>query len=1009
MPSRSVARVLAALTMASAVSWLGCGGGGSDIIGPAPGSLDVTIATSGPEPDPDGYTVSIDGAAAEAIGINASRHTEDLAPGNHTVTLAGLAGNCTVGGTGAGVTVEILTGAASAVRFDIACVATTGTIEVVTTTAGSPADPDGYELQLDGGPALPIGAGASVSMPAVLPGPHSVGLAGLAGNCTVDGDNPRPVTVTAGVVAPVAFTITCTALAPTTGSIAITVATSGADQDPDGYELQLDGGAAQLIGSGTTVSIPGVTPGAHSVKLGGLSGNCAPVGDNPRPLTVIAGQMTAVAFTVACTAFPPTTGSIAVTIATTGAEPDPDGYALRIDQGDAQSIGVNGTVSVHGLAAGSHSVLLQGTAPNCAIGGDNPREIAVVAGQTATTTINVTCTATTGALKVTVTGLPGGTNADVTVTGPGGFNRAVTATTTLPDLVPGSYTVTAAEVTSGNTPYAPTPRSRVVPVAAAATAGAAVAYAATPPSLNLRIDGWFLTQSVQSAEGDVPLVENRDGFLRVFVLADGPNTATPKVRVRMYLNGSLERTFDIPAPGPSTPQSRNEDDLASSWNVKVPHALFAPGLTVLADVDPANSIGETNEADNSYPVSGAAAAEPVRAVPALGIRLVPVRQQTSGLTGDVSSTNKASFLDLSRRMLPIAASDGDLHQVYTTTTANPLLPDDANLAWLTILGELNALRIAEGSSRSYYGVVRLDYASGIAGLGYIGLPTAMGYDRSGDRSRVMAHEMGHTFGRLHAPCGQPGQIDPDYPHFGGLTGTYGYDLQADVLKSPFLADIMGYCADPWISDYTYEGVLAFRTAEQNAVAAAAASAPQRCLLVWGRIVDGRAVLEPAFEIVTRPSLPKRSGPYSVDVTGADGSRLFSLSFDAAAVEDGRRGARQFAFAVPLGGVPGEQIGSLRLSGPGANVAAARAQGAPGPQAAARAAAPAIEVRAVAGGVSLRWDATAQPMVMVRDPETGEVLSFARGGQASIATSRRTLDLVLSDRVGSRQVRVTARQ
>ena len=102
MSSRSIARVLAVLAMASAVSWLGCGGSGSDIAGPEPGSLDVTTATTGPEPDLDGYTLSIDGAAPAAIAVSASRHTEGLTPGEHTVTLAGLAGNCTVA-TGAGV------------------------------------------------------------------------------------------------------------------------------------------------------------------------------------------------------------------------------------------------------------------------------------------------------------------------------------------------------------------------------------------------------------------------------------------------------------------------------------------------------------------------------------------------------------------------------------------------------------------------------------------------------------------------------------------------------------------------------------------------------------------------------------------------------------------------------------------------------------------------------------------------------------------------------------------
>jgi hypothetical protein len=46
------------------------------------------------------------------------------------------------------------------------------------------------------------------------------------------------------------------------------------------------------------------------------------------------------------------------------------------------------------------------------------------------------------------------------------------------------------------------------------------------------------------------------------------------------------------------------------------------------------------------------------------------------------------------------------------------------------------------------------------------------------------------------------------------------------------------------------------------------------------------------------------------------------------------------------------------------------------------------------------------MVMVRDPDTGEIFSFARGGQATVGTARRTLDVVVSNRVGSRTERVT---
>jgi hypothetical protein len=1092
MRSRQFARGLALLAMATASSWIGCGGGGSDLSGPATGSLDVTTSTSGPEPDGDGYTVTVDGAAAQAIAAAGTWHAEGLSSGSHAVTLAGIAANCSVTG-GAGVTVQVTAGETAAVQFSVTCAATSGSIEVVTTSTGAPADPDGYLIQLDGADGPPIGTDATVAIPGLAPGTHAIGLTALAANCTVQGDNPRSVAVTTGTTARVTLAVTCAAVTPppAPGSIGITTQTTGPDPDPDGYTLSLDGVTARSIGVAATEVLADLAPGNHTVGLAGLSGNCALAGDNPRTVAVAAGTVAPVTFAVTCTALPPATGSVAITTTTTGASLDPDGFAFVIDGGTAQPIGLNATIQVDGVAPGSHTVRLRGASANCTIAGDNPRPVTVTAssttpvaftigcvtatgtllvttattgpspdldgyslsldggaaspigtsasvsfsglapgahtillggltgnckaqgqnpqaititgGETDTVAFSVACMATTGGLTVTVGGLPAGVAAAVTVSGPGNFTAAITATSTLADLTPGSYTVTAADVSSGGTRYVATPASSSVGVTAGVTATTTVSYGADAgPSLNLRIDGWFLTQSVQTPTGGVPLVEDRQGFLRVFVVADQANTARPTVRVRLFRNGALAQTLDIPAPGTSVPLARDEATLSSSWNVEIPRTLFGPGLSLVAEVDPGNAIAEKNESDNSYPASGTPQAAVTSAVPPLAVRFVPVKQQTSGLTGDVSTANKSRFLDLPRRIYPISTADGDVHAVYTTTTPDPLVADDANGAWETILSEVDALRIAEGSGRNYYGVVKLGYASGVAGLGYLGRPTAIGYDVESDRTRVMAHEMGHTFDRLHSPCGQPPGVDPGYPYLGGLTGVYGYDLQDDVLKSPFLADIMGYCANPWISDYTYNGVVAFRTG-QAAAAARAAEVPQRCLLVWGRIVDGRPMLEPAFEVVTRPSLPATPGPYALDAVDDNGRRLFALSFDAAAVEDGGRAARQFAFAVPLAGEAAAAVAAIRLDGPGGRVAAARA---PAPVGAALVA-PAVVARGVSGGVALRWDASAHPMVMVRDPVTGEIVSFARGGHATVATARRTLELVVSDGVGSRTERVTA--
>jgi glucose/arabinose dehydrogenase len=105
---------------------------------------------------------------------------------------------------------------------------------------------------------------------------------------------------------------------------------------------------------------------------------------------------------------------------------------------------------------------------------------------------------TTGSLTVNVTGLPSGLNAAVTVTGPAGFNRALTATETLSDLAPGSYTITAPPVTATEGRYAASPPSQTVTVAASTTAASAiVSYSLATGSLTITVAG--LPAGVNSA------------------------------------------------------------------------------------------------------------------------------------------------------------------------------------------------------------------------------------------------------------------------------------------------------------------------------------------------------------------------------------------------------------------------------------------------------------------------------------------------------------------------------
>ncbi len=316
-------------------------------------------------------------------------------------------------------------------------------------------------------PRVPaIGLDATLVVDGLADGTHSVTLSGVAQNCAIQGDNPRIVPVTSGSTARVPFAVTCS---PSSGNIAVVTATTGTGSDPDGFSLLVDGTDRGPIGVSSSMSLAGLPPGAHTLGLTGLAANCQVVGDNPRTVSIVAGQTVEVDFSISCAAPGPTTGTLQVTTSTGGADLDTDGYTVTVDGGTAQPIGPNATLTLNNISASAHTVQLRGMATNCSVAGTNPARVTVPAGATATVAFVITCTA-------------------------------------------------------------------------------------TAPTLNLRIERVTLTQSTQTPAGDVPLVQSREGYARVFVTASGPNSVRPAVRLRFFQGGTLSQTFTIPAPTGSAPR-----------------------------------------------------------------------------------------------------------------------------------------------------------------------------------------------------------------------------------------------------------------------------------------------------------------------------------------------------------------------------------------------------------------------------------------------------------------------
>src|SRR5213075_1053004 len=90
------------------------------------------------------------------------------------------------------------------------------------------------------------------------------------------------------------------------------------------------------------------------------------------------------------------------------------------------------------------------------------------------------------------------------------------------------------------------------------------------------------------------------------------------------------------------------------------------------------------------------------------------------------------------------------------------------------------------------------------------------------------------------------------------------------------------------------------------------------LLVWGRIVNGQPVLEPAYEIMARASFPA-PGADRIAMLDDAGSEIAGVSFDAGRIADLPGDQETFAFAVPISMLRGRSLAALRLTSGGRSV------------------------------------------------------------------------------------------
>jgi len=112
-------------------------------------------------------------------------------------------------------------------------------------------------------------------------------------------------------------------------------------------------------------------------------------------------------------------------------------------------------------------------------------------------------------------------------------------------------------------------------------------------------------------------------------------------------------------------------------------------------------------------------------------------------------------------------------------------------------------------------------------------------------------------------------VDGNYPYQGATLGAWGYDSRDQSFLDPDEGtDIMSYCDDQWVSDYTYQALVE-RVAEVNS-ALFVYTPPELLKMFRVLLVDGSVARWGKPK--TRPSLPSGT-PEPAEVLDAGGRVL----------------------------------------------------------------------------------------------------------------------------------------
>lgn len=557
------------------------------------------------------------------------------------------------------------------------------------------------------------------------------------------------------------------------------------------------------------------------------------------------------------------------------------------------------------------------------------------------------------------------------------------------------------------------------------------------------------TQAAQQPDGSIPVVLNGNGALLNVRLSSTAARRAPGAIVLTLAdaNGSLVRMDSVkPAAFVGTATAD-----APTAQFLVPAALLRPGVRWRVERDPRHAVVDDNAANDVFPRASATTMSTV-SLPLLRLRFVPITLSAhSNLPGNVNISNVEQYLSTLRRVFPLGQLATSVRELLVSSASFGTPPrGGAEAFWLQVLQDVDLARVTDTSARDAYWIGVIAPPTGFTFTTYGGYsyvpsdPSATGagtrsstvvqvgwFSNTGQTADLVPHELAHTLGRRHAPCGGAAATDPAFPDPGGTIGTVGFDVYAwssgqSITAPPrasSLGDVMGYCFPVWVSPYTYASLLQARlnsvplasavASTGAAVSAVTAPVRQRVMVVRAQIINRQISVLPALTLDGMPT-DDPEGAYRVELLDARGRVLTSARAHAASVD--HSDAQTLLAAMPLPVALAEHVATVRVRGPAGVAMRQRSMTFATSRVAdsvpmLRRVAPALlsvpQLAAVGGSVEATCPPGAQA-IAVQDHDTGALLASAHTPTVVLSgLSARTIDISCSDGVRSTVARTIA--